>query len=220
MNEQADSMTLPELYELMGYRRHHTEPLDIMAPPVDSKYGSEAPLSFPLTDKCELRTLRWHNDARGSLAELHRISWTAGKDLPPERRRERRYRGNVHQVYVSTTRPGIVKGWHVHAQQTDRFVCVRGAVLVALCDLRGLLSHRGMAMRVKTYVLDSSRGMSQLTIPPGVAHGWRALDSSDGESWVMNLCSHEYDGTDEWRKSPRCSPADGVYFDWFARVDG
>lgn len=210
MTEKHDPKLLQQLFKRLGYSQHHSVPLQVPAPAVQAAGRSG----------CELRPLRWHLDARGALAELHRTTW-AGKPM-----HHRRDAGSVEQVYTSTTRPGVVKGWHVHSQQTDRFVCVRGAVMVALCDLRPLLhaqlDNAGQlpTSTVQTVVLDSSRGLHQLTIPPGVVHGWRALEHSDGESWVLNICSRLYDGTDEYRIGPRCQPAPGTEFDWWQPVDG
>lgn len=208
MTEKHDPELLQQLFKWLGYSQHHTEPLQVPAPPVT-----------PRPSGCDLRRLRWHLDVRGALCELHRTTWAGRPIAYPNG-------GSVGQVYTSTTRPGVVKGWHVHSRQTDRFTCVRGAVLVALCDVRPLLQvtlgNGGElpSSYVDTVVLDSSRGLQQLTIPPGVVHGWRALEHSDGEAWVLNVCSHLYDGTDEYRIGPREQPAPGTVFDWWQPVDG
>jgi len=223
MSDHHDPELLQQLFLRLGYSQHHTVPLQVPAPPVLEVpcYSEATADEVSPGGTAQLRPLRWHLDARGGLCELHRTTW-AGHPIDPVYRSG----GSVGQVYTSTTRPGVVKGWHVHSQQTDRFICVRGAVVVALCDLRPLLhAPLGNAgdmppSRVDTVVLDSSRGLHQLTIPPGVVHGWRALDHSDGESWVLNVCSHLYDGTDEYRIGPRCQPAPGTGFDWWAPIDG
>ena len=124
--------------------------------------------------------------------------------------------GHVGQAYISTTQAGVVKGWHLHAHQTDRFVCLRGSILLATCDLRGsdpLARHP-----VITRVMEPTRGSECVIIPPGVAHGWRAL--GDCESWILNLCSHEYNGTDEWRRGPHRGPNNDQPFVWDMEVDG
>lgn len=204
-----DPQLLVQLFRELGYRQHHHQPLQVPAPPAQRRPSG-----------CDLRPLRWHLDARGALCELHRCTWAGDPPHLPHSP------GSVGQVYVSTTRRGVVKGWHVHAHQTDRFTCVRGAVLVALCDLRPLVggpldaAAQLPASCVDTVVLDSSRGLQQLTIPPGVAHGWRALEHVEGESWVLNVCSHLYDGMDEYRIDPRSQPAPGAAFDWWAPIDG
>ena len=140
---------------------------------------------------------KWHLDNRGSLMEVYRAGWYGDNAGP------------IQQVYVSTTEPGVVKAWHLHLKQTDRFVCVRGKVLVATC-------RKGQA--VETIVLDAERGPTFVHIPPGVAHGWKALGGQ--ESWILNLCSHEYDGTDEFRRGAHQGPWEDVEFYWNKNVDG
>ena len=143
-------------------------------------------------------TGKWHLDGRGSLMEAYRSSWYDDGG------------GAVRQVYISTTEPGVVKAWHLHLKQTDTFVCVRGKVLVATCKFN--------QSEVETVVLDSERGPCFVHIPPGAAHGWKALGNT--ESWIVNLCSHEYDGTDEFRRGAHEGPWQGVCFDWNQNVDG
>lgn len=214
------------VYLAEGYTRWPT--VNVPPPPVH-------------TDPTPSATLRWHLDSRGSLMEVWRRSWGplladrrwSPSDLDKVTTKDREaesvsrvlaqaghpalhHPGHVSQVYVSTTRPGVVKAWHAHTKQTDRFVVVRGAVLVGLCDL---LAGDG-SNRVQEVVLDSQRGPRVLTIPPGVAHGWMALDHQDGESWVLNLCSHEYNGEDEYRRGAQDGPASGIAYDWRRSRDG
>lgn len=188
-----------ELALAHGYTQQNETPQHF-DPPSQRVVGDAVATSFPL---------RWHVDERGSLVELLRGSWVS------------RYSGDVDeqfdfdfagQAYVSTTLPGIVKGWHLHAKQCDRFVVLRGRVLLGLCDLTS-----GNTARV---VLDSQRDARCVLVPPGVAHGWKAIGSD--ESFVLNLCSHEYDGTDEFRRDPHAGPSSllDVAFDWNAGVDG
>ena len=144
--------------------------------------------------------LNWHLDERGSLIELFRGSW------------ENDHEGPVRQAYISTTRSGVVKGWHLHMKQTDRFVCLRGTVMVAMCDLMN------PEQVVRTVVLSADRGISICTVPPRFAHGWKSI--GEEEAWILNLCSHEYDGTDEWRRPPHSGPSDKISFNWNKEVDG
>jgi len=219
-----DEKYLSKLFLQHGYRRVGEKPLSF--PPPETWILGDAGFSNPLP---KVRTLQWHKDRRGALVEIHRNSWSK-RYLAPDSLVHSIASGahSSDQVYISATRPGVVKGWHIHAKQTDRFTCVRGSVMVALCDLRKIAWD--MPLSIETHVLDCTKGIEQLVIPPGVAHGWKALDHSDGESWVMNVCSHEYDSTDEYRKDPRVSPAKFVGpvsphasysdFDWWATVDG
>ena len=188
-----------ELAIAHGYTQQDDKPQHFDSPP-PRWVGDAVATSFPL---------RWHVDERGSLVELLRGSWVSPYTGDVGARYDFDFAG---QAYVSTTLPGIVKGWHLHAKQCDRFVVLRGRVLLGLCDLAS-----GHTARV---VLDSQRDARCVLVPPGVAHGWKALGND--ESFVLNLCSHEYDGTDEFRRDPHADPSSllDVKFDWNRRVDG
>ena len=41
------------------------------------------------------------------------------------------------QFYMTTTFPGVVKGWHLHDAQFDNIVCVKGMIKLVLFDGRG-----------------------------------------------------------------------------------
>src|SRR5512140_2147111 len=41
------------------------------------------------------------------------------------------------QFYMTTTFPGVVKGWHLHDVQWDNIVCVKGMIKLVLFDGRG-----------------------------------------------------------------------------------
>lgn len=40
------------------------------------------------------------------------------------------------QMYMTTTLPGVVKGWHLHHVQLDNIVCVKGMIKLVLYDGR------------------------------------------------------------------------------------
>ena len=90
----------------------------------------------------------WHEDDRGSLRELWRSSWADGE---------------VRQVYVTETRPGVVKAWHYHGKQTDRFVVLVGVVRLVLYDGREDSPTYG---EIEEYVLSPDRSPCTVTIPP------------------------------------------------------
>lgn len=172
-----------------GYTQQHYRPISLPEPRVHWQ-PTHATID-----------LKWILDERGGLMELMRASWCAlAVDAST-------YAG---QAYISATEPDVVKAWHLHAKQYDRFVCVRGRVVLGLCDLR--------TSEVSRVVLDAEKSPKVVIIPPGVAHGWKCLGST--ESWILNLVSHEYDGTDEYRRPADAGPTADIDFDWHARVDG
>jgi len=190
-----------EYFRDMGYRQHHEEPLQIPLPSFGGGGSTICPVRPDSAD------LKWHHDQRGSVAEVFRRSWEVDCDQV-----HAEAHGMIRQAYISTTLPGVVKGWHLHMKQTDRFVCVRGRIVLNLCSLMTT------SPKVVQFVLDAERGPRLVTVPPGIAHGWKAIGTQ--ESWVLNLCSQEYDGTDEWRRPAHSGPADDVSFNWKKEIGG
>jgi dTDP-4-dehydrorhamnose 3,5-epimerase len=173
---------------MKGYKRAFATP-DPNAKREPLHTVSSDPLQYDLT---------WHLDARGGLVELFRGSWTLGYCEEPCR-----------QVYISATSPGVVKAWHMHEKQTDRFILVRGRLLVVLCR---------DGAPPKEYVLDANKTPRLLVVPPFTAHGWMALGNE--EAWVLNLVSEEYTGMDEMRRPPHEGPWPDVAYVWRRNRDG
>lgn len=189
-------------------------------------------VGIPMRDARVLR-LDVHEDARGRLVEAHRPEWA----------REVVYSGSVArcvetddrlaQVYLSTTRPGVVKGLHLHLKQRDRFVPVAGEGVLLLVDLRpggkggrwgacrrSLAALCAHGLDVAEIVLSAERPV-RVEVPPGVAHGWLALGSSP--LTILNMPSRPYDGTDERRRNPHVPPTTALSFlvvDWRDPGDG
>jgi dTDP-4-dehydrorhamnose 3,5-epimerase len=203
-----------ELYEAHGYTRWADIP-QRPPHPVSRTIGGSDQWNSPAI---QVRPLRWHADARGGLVEIHRRSWHHDMRLQEHRSTP----GEVAQVYVSTTAEGVVKGWHLHAKQTDRFTVLRGAVVLALYDVRA--HDRACATwqplpSVVEVMLHAERNPSQVVVPPGWAHGWMALHGY-GEAHVLNAVSEEYDGTDEFRRDAHAGPCAGVQYEWRRSRDG
>jgi dTDP-4-dehydrorhamnose 3,5-epimerase len=73
------------------------------------------------------------------------------------------------QFYMTTTFPGVVKGWHLHHVQWDNIVCVKGMIRLVLCDRR-----EGLPPAARW---TSSSSASTALAGPGAAglwHGWSA----------------------------------------------
>ena len=99
------------------------------------------------------------------------------------------------QVYLSTTYPGVVKGWHLHKVQDDFFACVRGMVKLVIYDAREDSPTHGM---VKEYYI-GDHNPQLVKVPAGTYHGWKCI--SQEESFVINIPSepYDYDTPDEFR---------------------
>lgn len=111
------------------------------------------------------------------------------------------------QVYVTTTYPGVVKGWHYHNIQTDSVAVVCGMVKLVLYDARKDSPTRG---RVKEFFMGVHNPLL-VQIPKGVYHGWKCI--SPEEAVVVNCPTepYNYDKPDEYRV-PFDSP--DVPYDW------
>ncbi|PKL49862.1 MAG: hypothetical protein CVV39_02225 [Planctomycetes bacterium HGW-Planctomycetes-1] len=88
---------------------------------------------------------------------------------------------------------GVIKAWHFHNIQTDFFYVCSGVARIGLCDLRP---------KSRTYneVMDFFMGDYQpariVKIPPGVAHGVKAIQ---GPVNLFYITSHIYNPQDEIR---------------------
>jgi dTDP-4-dehydrorhamnose 3,5-epimerase len=97
---------------------------------------------------------------------------------------------------------GTAKAWHHHAKQTDYWYVI-GTLKVALYDLRESSPTKGELVE---FFLGNHFPRC-LKIPPGVAHGCRALEMSH----LLYITSHVYDPDDEGR-IPHDDPTIG--YDW------
>jgi dTDP-4-dehydrorhamnose 3,5-epimerase len=100
--------------------------------------------------------------------------------------------------------PGSAKAWHIHQNQTDWWYVI-GSLKVALYDTREDSSTSGQLME---FVMGDPQPAC-LRIPPGVAHGCRALELSH----LLYVTSGVYDPEDEGR-IPHDDPSIG--YDWTA----
>jgi dTDP-4-dehydrorhamnose 3,5-epimerase len=91
------------------------------------------------------------------------------------------------QANHSHSRAGVLRGLHHHRIQSDAWYVVHGRARAALVDLRD-----PRVLPVATVEL-SGDDPATLVIPPGVAHGFLALEDLDLVYWV----THPYDASDE-----------------------
>ena len=111
------------------------------------------------------------------------------------------------QVYVTTTYPGVIKGWHYHKVQTDNVTVIHGMLKLVLYDAREGSPTKG---EVNEFFLGIHNPML-VQIPKGVYHGWKCI--SQQEAIVVNSPSepYNYEKPDEYRVSFD-SPT--VPYDW------
>jgi dTDP-4-dehydrorhamnose 3,5-epimerase len=121
-----------------------------------------------------------HADVRGSFRELWRAPQAASNGEP----------ATFVQANLSTSAAGVLRGLHLHRRQLDYWVVASGRAFVALVDVRPLLDDSAAAPGVETRELAAD---DWALIPPGVAHGFLALEPLD----LLYLVTNRYDGSDE-----------------------
>lgn len=121
--------------------------------------------------------LRAFGDERGRFLETFRKEWF------PQRSWER------IQTNRSDSVQGVLRGLHYHFKQVDYWYVPRGAVRVALADLRV-----GSPTYLATEVIDiGDENQTGVFVPVGVAHGFYALT----DVTLTYLVDNYYDGDDE-----------------------
>jgi dTDP-4-dehydrorhamnose 3,5-epimerase len=90
------------------------------------------------------------------------------------------------QMYMTTTLPGVVKGWHLHRAQWDNVVCVKGMIKLVLHDQRGGSPTHG---QTDEFFMGEHQPLL-VRVPPGVWHGWKCV--SVEEAYVVNAPTEVY----------------------------
>jgi dTDP-4-dehydrorhamnose 3,5-epimerase len=91
------------------------------------------------------------------------------------------------QLYMTTTYPGVVKGWHLHRVQWDNIVCLKGTIELALYDARAASPTEG---ELDVHFLGEHRPLL-VRVPPGVWHGWKCVGVR--EAYIVNAPTELYD---------------------------
>ena len=115
------------------------------------------------------------------------------------------------QLYATATYPGVVKGWHLHREQVDNFVCVAGMVKLVLYDPREDSPTR---KEINEFFI-GDRNALLVQVPAGVYHGWKCI--SPETSIVVNCPTelYHYAKPDEVRLDAHTKE---IPYDW-TRVD-
>lgn len=121
-------------------------------------------------------------DERGSLFEALRTDWDIC-DVP------------IAQVYFSTLRPNIVKGWALHKKDDDRYFIVSGDLQVVLYDIR----QDSPTYELKQIVNLSDARRQLLRIPAGVWHADYNPGTRDVVLLNMPTSLYDYDDPDKYR---------------------
>ena len=102
--------------------------------------------------------------------------------------------GQINISYVNSTQH--VVAWHKHNIQTDYWFCIKGSFKVGLAEeIPGVPGEGGQYFDTKFEYL-SDKNPRVLVIPPGVYHGYNALEPG---SIIFYYLSEQYDPNDELR---------------------
>ena len=115
------------------------------------------------------------------------------------------------QFYMTTTLPGVVKGWHLHHGQIDNVVCVKGMIKLVLHDGRDGSPTRG---QTDEFFLGEHNPLL-VKIPARLWHGWKCV--SPEEAYIVNAPTeaYRYDAPDQEERA-HDDPAIG--YDWGVRL--
>ena len=133
-----------------------------------------------------------HTDERGFFREIIRVS----DDFFAE---------GFGQWSHSLMHAGTAKAWHVHQRQTDWWYVAMGTLKVALYDTR---ADSPTYRELMEFFLGAHHPPKVVRIPPGVAHGCKAIG---GPAHLFYVTSNMYDPADEGR-IPHDDPDIG--YDW------
>jgi dTDP-4-dehydrorhamnose 3,5-epimerase len=141
------------------------------------------PDSVDLIEGVRIAAFTIFPDDRGYFLEIQRIGKGIAAEFPPA----------TTQISAALSYPGTIKAFHYHTRQSDCWSAARGLLQVALVDLR--LKSRTFGRRNTMYV--GALRPWQVLIPPGVAHGYKAIGHDD--AFLVYLTDRFYDPQDEGR---------------------
>ena len=142
----------------------------------------------------EIKELVTYPDERGYFREIIRVT-------------DPFFGEGFAQLSHSLMYPGVAKAWHIHKTQVDWWYVPFGTLKVALYDTRPDSPTLGQTQEL---FMGDTFGQKVLKIPPGVAHGCRAIG---GTAHLVYATSNVYD-VDEEGRIPHDDPEIG--YDWTA----
>ena len=146
-----------------------------------SHTNAQGALRIDPIDGVTYRLTRPVSHHHGHLTEILREDWGV-TDAP------------LVQVTLTTTFPGRVRAWGLHANTTDRLFAASGSLCIVCYDGRRMSGTFGA---VNEFML-GGRNQGLVVIPPGVYHGWKNV--GDDEAAIVSMPSqlYDYDAPDRW----------------------
>lgn len=91
------------------------------------------------------------------------------------------------EVYISTIKPGCIKGWKKHKRMTLNIVVPVGEILFVFYDDREKDTTNGMIQEFRL----SAAPYQRLTVPPGIWMAFKCI--GDKESFLVNFADILHD---------------------------
>lgn len=127
------------------------------------------------------------------------------KVIPDERgrlmeilRNDDKFYDKFGQVYMTTTYPEVVKGFHWHKNQVDAICCLYGTIKLVLFDIRENSSTKN---DLNEFFI-GTHNPCLIVVPKNVLHGWKCV--SNYEALILNVVTepYNYENPDEERIHP------------------
>ena len=119
-------------------------------------------------------------DERGSVMHMLKASQT---DRP------------IREVYFSTVKPGVTKGWKRHKIMWQRFAVPIGAIRFSFIDERPQSKSSGAVFSADI----SKENYYLVTVPPGIWYSFQCV--SETEAMVVNAADTEHDPSESETKN-------------------
>ncbi len=129
------------------------------------------------------RPIQTLSDERGELAELLSERWPESLGEP------------IPHVYVTTIRPGVIKGWICHKHQSDRSVVLSGSLRWVLYD--GWPGSTTLGL-VQTLTF-SDRNRHLVVVPPGVWHAVENVGACEAAFVNLPTLAYVHEDPDKFR---------------------
>ncbi len=164
-------------------------------------------MKYPLIKDVVVYPLKVNRDSRGILVEVLKTNFK--KLYSPHYQ--------FAQCYYSITKPGTARDkdrWHFHpTKQIDRFVVIKGDIVIALYDWRKDSKTYGKLNLFKMGESQGDSGQYTLLIPQNVLHCFKVLGKK--EAILLNFPNTLYDPKEEGRiPFKKVKLSDGSYFSW------
>ena len=168
---------------------------DLWAEATPAGIGSIVRESQGAIDGVKIEPYALHPDDRGYFLEVARLGEGLVAGFPAA----------TTQISAALSYAGTIKAFHFHRHQTDYWVPVSGVFQVGLVDLR----EDSPTFRVKNTIYCGALRPVRITIPPGVAHGYKVVSPESG--MLVYITDRQYNPADEGR-IPYNHPA--IAYDW------